>query len=142
MISLAAFFRRMRARSPSKGKPTSDVDQLRRLHRRLVRALGEDEPKELVEILAEDAQLRLERKVYEGRNSVLFALGNWLGVTQIVAAPEDVRLLTADVGLVSADWVLSCPDRGNIAEQVSCLCVRREGTWCGVQLRQEAVPTA
>jgi hypothetical protein len=137
MISISSLFRRILLRKSRRCGPRSDDDQLRLLHRRLIRALGESESKELVEILAEDAQLRLHCRVYDGRTNMLFALGNWLGVMQIVGGPEQVRLLAPDVALICAEWALSCPDRGDFAEQVTCLCIRRAGQWCIVQLRQE-----
>jgi len=138
MISLTAFLRRMRGHPLRNPQPESDDDQLRRLHRRLICALGEHDPKELVDLIAEDVQLRLERKVYEGRSNMLVALGIWLDLAQITASTAHLRWLTADVALTTAQWIFDSPERGHFAEQISCLCVRREGRWWVAQIRQEA----
>jgi hypothetical protein len=140
MISLSALFRRMRGAPVSSKLPDTDEDQLRHLHRHLIRALDEHDHVALLELLAEDAQLRLERKVDEGRTRMLVALGNWMGVAQISAPRAHLRWLTADVALQSALWFFDSPARGRFTEQISCLCVRRQGRWWVVQIRQESVP--
>ena len=142
MISLSSLL--FRARNSFRKSSNCDIENsdLEQVHRRLVNALSERDPVELAQLLADDVQLRFFESIHYGRPSVLLALESWLGQTRIRTAPTQLRKLTGDAVLITAQWLFDCPERGQYAVEISTLCVRREGVWQIIQLRQDRVTSS